>query len=363
MNWFNTRVESISQANDASSSFSLWEKVAAGRMRVPFIDSIKSKRHPHPDPLPEGEGEKHPPRSPALLGNARSSKLCFVVVFATLLALVATSHAAEPQRLTTDSRLKHDPIFINDGKEIIYVCLTRPEQYQLLKLEWEKADAVPIPLHPDETRSELEPAFSADGRYYAHLQSRSPASVAMLIHDTEEKLVAEISPAPGFSGMRHPAIAPDNGKVVYAFSETGAQQLFAVTPQATDRVQLTDSRGINNWPAFSTDGKFITFGSSRDGNFEIYVMRSDGSDVRRLTDNPAQDIRPRFSPDGRLIAFTSNRDGNYEIYLIDVQSGELTRFTDHPERDDYPAWHPSGESIVTVSERNGRHDLYLHPVE
>ncbi|MEX0725713.1 MAG: hypothetical protein WD065_05560 [Planctomycetaceae bacterium] len=279
-----------------------------------------------------------------------------------LVVFVTTTSAAEPRPLTTDSRLKHDPVFINDGKDIVYVCLTRAEQYQMLKLEWD-ADKVPTPLHPDETRSELEPAFSPDGRYYAHLQSRSPASVAMLIHDTKEKTVAEIPPAPGFSGMRHPAIAPDSSRVVYAFSETGAQQIFAVTTKATDRVQLTDSRGINNWPSFSADGKWITFGSSRDGNFEIYVMQWDGTDVRRLTENPAQDIRPRFSPDGRRIAFTSNRDGNYEIYLVDIASGELTRFTDHPERDDYAAWHPSGKWIVTVSERSGRHDLYLHAVE
>ncbi|MFN0198647.1 MAG: TolB family protein [Planctomycetaceae bacterium] len=310
-------------------------------------------------------------RSQAPAWERTSSKLRFAAcaMFLTIAGVLHADDHPSPRRLTTDSRLKHDPVFVNEGKEIVYVCLIRPEQYQMLKFAWDVTPSaneptpVPLPLHPDETRTELEPAFSLDGRFYAHLQSRSPASVAMLIHDTKEKKVAEIPPAPGFSGMRHPAIAPDNSRVVFAFSEKGAQQLFAVTPQATDRVQLTDSRGINNWPSFSADGKWITFGSSRDGNFEIYVMRPDGTDLRRLTDHTAQDIRPRFSPDGSRIAFTTNRDGNYEIYLIDVESGELTRFTDHPERDDYPAWHPSGEWLLTVSERAGRHDLYLHEVK
>ena len=265
--------------------------------------------------------------------------------------------AEDGVRLTHDSLFKRDPVFTKSGEAIVFVLLERPEQLRLMQLSL--TDGTVTPLHKDETRSELEPAFSPDGRFYAHLQSRSPASVAMLIHDTEKESVAEIPPAPGFAGMRSPAITPDGSRVVYSFAEEGRQNLFSVDTEAGDRKQLTDSVGINNWPSFSPDGSRIVFSSTRDGNYEIYVMNADGSDPKRLTETPSWEVRPRFSPDGKRIAFTSNRDGNFEIYCMNADGSEVQRITNHPERDDYAAWHPDGKRLVTVSERAGRFDLYL----
>jgi TolB protein len=275
-----------------------------------------------------------------------------------LVALCATGAlAGDAVRLTHDSLFKRDPVFTQSGEAIVYVVLERPEQLRMVRLNL--ADGSTAPLHKDETRSELEPAFSPDGRFYAHLQSRSPASVAMLIHDTQQDQVAEIPPASGFSGMRCPAIAPDGSRVVYSFAEDGRQNLFSCDTQAADRKQLTDSIGINNWPHFSPDGKRLVFSSTRDGNYEVYAMNADGSDAKRLTDTPGWEVRPRFSPDGTRIAFTSNRDGNFDVYVMNADGSDVARLTQHPERDDYPAWHPDGKHLVTVSERAGRFDLYL----
>lgn len=277
---------------------------------------------------------------------------------AAIAAEPATAKEFTP--LTRTGLFKRDPVFIDGGEKLVFVLLERPEQLRLMRLDLSNGNTTP--LHPDETRSELEPAFSPDGRYYAFLQSRSPASVAMVIRDTQEIQDAEVPPGAGFAGMRHPAIAPDNSRLIYSYPEDGRQQIYAVNMQAGDRRPITDSGGLNNWPGFSPDGKQIVFGSTRDGNFEIYVMDADGSQVRRLTRNPAQDLRPRFSPDGNRIAFTSNRDGNFEIYLVNSDGSGLQRLTNHPERDDYAAWHPDGKQLASVSERAGRFDLYSIPV-
>lgn len=271
-------------------------------------------------------------------------------LFASVLA------AGEPVQLTSDHRLKRDPVFVN-RQEIVFTLQASPVQLRLMRLSLE--DRSVEPLRPEATKSEFEPAFSADGRYHAFVQSRGNLSLALVIVDTREETTAEIKPAGGFSGMRSPAVAPDASRVVYSFPEAGRQQIFSVNRAAGDRKQLTDSGGVNNWPSFSPDGKRIAFGSTRDGNYEIYVMNADGGEVRRLTHHPLQDIRPRFSPDGKRIAFTSNRDGNYEIYVMNADGSGLERITDHPERDDYPAWHPDGTKLVVVSERAGRYDLFL----
>jgi len=263
-------------------------------------------------------------------------------------------------RLTHDNLFKRDPVFVNAGKDVVYVVLSRPEQLRLMRLNM--SDGSTEPLHKDETRSEFEPAFSADGRYYAFMQSRSAASVGMVIRDTEQNKDADIPPAPGFAGMRSPAFKPDGPRMIFSFAEGGRQHIFSVNLEGGDRRRLIDSAGINNWPSFSPDGKQIVLGSTRDGNYDIYLTNADGSNARRLTDQPSQEIRPRFSPDGKRIAFTSNRDGNYEIYVMNADGTGQKRLTQNPEKDDYPAWHPDGKQLVVVSERSGRQDLYLLPV-
>ena len=279
------------------------------------------------------------------------------ILAALSMADVSPLVAGDPIRLTSDGHLKHDPVFIQSGREIVYTLLASPVQLRLIKMKL--ADRTVAALHPDASKNEFEPAFSPDGRYEAFVQSRGNLSLALVIRDTKRGVDSEIKPAGGFSGLRSPTIAPNMTRVLYCFPEDGRQQIYEVNMQAKDRKALTDSSGINNWPCFSRDGKRIVFGSTRDGNYDLYLMNADGTAVRRLTTNPFQDIRPSFSPDGKEIAFTSSRDGNYEIYIINTDGTGLKRVTNHPERDDYPSWHPAGKKLVIVSERAGRHDLYL----
>src|SRR5262249_20661921 len=60
----------------------------------------------------------------------------------------------------------------------------------------------------------------------------------------------------------------------------------------------------------------IVFRTNRDGNAEIYTMSADGTNRVDLTRDPAEDVDPRWSSDGRRIVFASNRSGNYEIYTM-----------------------------------------------
>lgn len=279
-----------------------------------------------------------------------------IVVTATGLCLGQLLSAAEPTRLTTDGRVKRDPVFLKpDGSELLFTVLDRPKQLRLMKLTLTNNRVES--LHPDETRSEFEPTVSRDGRFLAFVQNRGNLSLALVIQDLMTGMQTEVPPGGGFSGMHSPTIAPDNSRVIYSYPEEGRQHLFVVGLDAKQPRRLVDSSGINNWPSFSPDGRQVVFSSTRDGDFDLYVMSSDGSNVRRLTDSPKQDIRPQWSPDGRRIAFTSNRDGNYEIYTISPDGSGLARITNHAEQDDYAVWHPTGQRLVFVAERDGHQDI------
>ena len=276
---------------------------------------------------------------------------------AVLLCLVSGILSADEVRLTTDGKVKRDPVFFKpDGSELLFAQLDKPNQLRLMKLHLR--DRSVTPLHPDETRSEFEPAVSPDGRFLAFVQNRGNLSLALVIQDLMDNKQSEVPPGGGFSGMHSPAISPDGTTVLFSFPEGNRQQLFAVTTQATNRRTLVDSVGINIWPSFSPDGKQVVFSSTRDDDYDLFVMNADGTNVHSLVKSSRQDIRPRWSPDGRRIAFTSNRDGNYELYVINADGGGLIRITNHPEQDDFACWHPDSRSVIAVCERDGHHDLY-----
>jgi TolB protein len=286
-----------------------------------------------------------------------SRRISLAILCCLAVAIYQGASAGQLEQLTHDGRLKFSPVFRDGGKELVFVELVNPTLYQLRRLVL--ANGVNEPLQAASATSEFEPAWSADGECYAFCKTRSALSVSVVVCDKRGNKLGEILPGEGFCGHRSPALTADHSQLAFSYAEQGAQQIFSTRLDGSDRTQLTDSRGINNWPSYSPDGQAIAFGSSRDGNFEIYRMNANGSDERRLTDSPFQDIRPRFSPDGRRIAFTSHRDGNAEIYIMDADGRAPRRLTDNPERDDYPEWHPDGQRLVIVSERQGKHDLYL----
>lgn len=292
-----------------------------------------------------------------------NSSTCLLRLSAFVVFVLACSFndsavsADEPIRITTDGHLKRDPVFLNpQGTELLYVLLDKPNRLRLMKLSL--GSGLSTPLHPDETRSEFEPAVSADGRYLAFVQNRGNLSLAMVVQDLVDNKTAELPPGGGFSGMHSPTFTRDNSRIFFSYPEERRQSIFSVDLECKNRKTVMDSVGVNNWPHFSPNGQRLVFSSTRDDDYELYVSNADGSNLQRLTNSPRQDIRPKFSPDGRRIAFTSSRDGNYEIYVMTVDGGDVMRVTNHPEQDDYAIWQPDGRRLIVVSERSGQFDLY-----
>ena len=284
-----------------------------------------------------------------------------LVLLAVFLFTSADAHAAEPVRLTTDGALKRDPCFVENGTKLAYCYDEGPDLVRMLQMKMDDRSITPV-FEDAGNRHNLEPAWSLDGKWIAYTQCTGNLTARLVIHNRADNADAFITHA-GRGGTRSPAFSPDSKTVVYAFAETGPQQLWSVDTAGNNKKQLTECSGITNWPTFTPDGMTIVFANSRENNYEIYSVSVDGSNERRLTENTIMDIRPRVSPDGSRIAFVSTRDGNYEVYVMNLDGSRVQRITHSEERDDYPAWHPNGKQLVIASERNGEFDLYLFDVE
>lgn len=277
-----------------------------------------------------------------------------------LIGAVLPVGAKEPLKLTDDGINKRDPYFVDGGKSLIYGYDEKDDLVRVLKMDVETGESEPL-VKDVANKHQIEPKLSPDGKWMTVTECTGNLTAKLIIRNLETNKDVSITHS-GRGGTRSPVFSPDGQRVVYAFAETGPQQLWSVRTDGKEKKQLTQCEGISNWPTFTPDGGTIVFSNSRENNYEIYVMNADGSNERRLTNNKLMDVRPAVSPDGKQIAFTSTRDGGYNVYVMNIDGSNVRAITQGEDRDDYPCWHPDGKHLVTVSERAGRFDLYLHEV-
>ncbi|NBD35156.1 MAG: hypothetical protein GVY30_04055 [Chloroflexi bacterium] len=142
----------------------------------------------------------------------------------------------------------------------------------------------------------------------------------------------------------HPHWSPDGRWILYT-SDRGFRWQAVMTDrnggQATP-IPGIESLGNSAYPTWSPDGRWIALaGQQQGGSWDIYVVSADGAELVQLTSHPAADWGPAWSPDGLWLAFTSERSGNGDLYIVPVDRSEAPRrLTDTPVDESFPAWRP-----------------------
>ena len=143
-----------------------------------------------------------------------------------------------------------------------------------------------------------------------------------------------------------------NGKIAFVGYQGGPPQpdIYAVNPDGTGLVQLTNDAATDEDPAWSADGARLAWSTNRDGNHEIYVMNADGTGQTRLTTDPAPDSGPTWSPDGTRIAFdrAAATQSRVDIWMMDSDGSNPVQVTNAGFQEQYvdPGWSPDGARLA-----------------
>lgn len=106
----------------------------------------------------------------------------------------------------------------------------------------------------------------------------------------------------------------------------------------------------------SPDGEWIAYvltttDSTKDKkNSDIWMISRDGKQNVQLTNSPDAESQPRFSPDGKYVSFVTKRgeDKVSQVYLLDRRGGDAIKVTDvKGGLDDY-RWSPDGKKLLLV---------------
>ena len=83
---------------------------------------------------------------------------------------------------------------------------------------------------------------------------------------------------------QEPAWSPDGSRILYTSVIEGEFELFTMSPDGGNRVNITNTPGWTEYlAAWSPDGEHVAFQSNRGNADGIYVMRADGTGAIRIT--------------------------------------------------------------------------------
>jgi len=143
-------------------------------------------------------------------------------------------------------------------------------------------------------------------------------------------------------------LGPSGGLIALTLRDQyGKLQIFTITPDGTNRKQLTFERdnGRSDW---SPDGKRIAFASKTtmtNARPWVAVMDADGSNQKLLVEGDA----PDWSPDGTQIAFSSP-DG--QIWVMNTDGSMVRRITQSNTAKFGPSWSPDGQEMAFILIKN-----------
>lgn len=152
-----------------------------------------------------------------------------------------------------------------------------------------------------------------------------------------------------------PAAAPTamTGELAYSRGTGGAPgEVWTSGPPPRP---LSDT-AVGVEPEYRPDGQRIVFSDLRD----LYTVSADGTDTVQLTDDAAADRAPTYTPDGRAVLFhRTEANGGTNVYYLPLTAtglpgralARVTAGTDPTLRNEQPAVSPDGTRLLFETNR------------
>jgi serine/threonine protein kinase len=196
------------------------------------------------------------------------------------------------------------------------------------------------------------PRLSHDGRRIAvDIVDPSTGFTDIWVIDLSRRTSTRLTFGP--KDNSNPIWSPDDGRIVFASSRTGAPNLFVKSSAGAGNdepfyMDETSTKVPSDW---SLDGRFVAFhgisGATKSG-WDLWTFSVSDKKPAVFLSTPATEVLGNFSPDGHWLAYVSDESGKQEVYVQSFPaSGGKWQISTAGGRE--PVWSSDGKEIFYVT--------------
>ncbi|MCI0662673.1 MAG: winged helix-turn-helix domain-containing protein [Acidobacteria bacterium] len=198
-----------------------------------------------------------------------------------------------------------------------------------------------------DTRREVSPVITSDGRYIVFVSIRSRQSSYLRRMDADGNNPIQLTRG---KIDDNPSLSPDGRWVVYSsYDDSGKQTLWNVSIDGGEPKQLTHHTTL--FPSVSPDGKLIAceIRDEKINRMFAAIFPFEGGEPIKVFDQmpaPAWGLL-RWTPDGRALTYIVTKDGVSNIWLQPVDGGRPKQLTHFNEDQIFRlAWSHDGKNLA-----------------
>ena len=231
----------------------------------------------------------------------------------------------DPRRLTSLKRHTHSPVWMPDGRKIIFVSGQGFVQELWSVPANGSSEPQPLPIKD----ASINLSISRAGNRLAY--ERILFTKHIWRFSLSRSGDAAGPPVQFIASTRFeddPQYSPDGKRIAFDSDRSGARGIWVSDADGVNRVELFSQPGaLSANPRWAPNGERLAFDSNAAGNRDIYVIRANGGKAVRLTSDAADDRDPSWSVDGKWVYFASNRSGRDEVWKVLADGGDAAQVT------------------------------------
>ena len=235
----------------------------------------------------------------------------------------------EPRQLTLGDRMARFPIWMPDGKEIVFVFGSKQRHGGLWRISVSGLDQPrPLPFS-GEGGAVSQPSVSLENHRLVYPVLSTDCNIWRCeIPKRTEKPTPPSRFSPSSQMQEIPQYSPAGKEVAYVSYASGSSEIWISSSDGSNPMQLTHFGGpMPNVSCWSPDGKQIVFSMATRDQTEIFLIPAQGGQAKQLTHTAFNKWNPSYSRDGKWIYFDWVRDGDTQIWKMPVESGEPVQVT------------------------------------
>lgn len=223
--------------------------------------------------------------------------------------------------------------------------------------DFESRAAVSLRQHtyPSEG-SDFDPSLNRAGKTLVFASTRHSHTPDIYIKDIDGVAVTQLTSDPASDVQ--PAFSPDGRRVAFATDRTGNWDIWVVNIDGHQAVQITTSAAHEVHPSWSPDGTQLVFSSlpERGGQWELWLASAEAGAIKKFI---GYGLFPEWAPNSNRILYQRARQRGtrwFSLWTMELVNGEPrlpTEILSSPEHAMIlPTWSPDENQIAFCSVEN-----------